>query len=88
MTRAEFNDGDEMPAVAVEFHLDGRRQLVRSLAVAFAIAVACGIKALTPASHVASNSPPRTSAMIQQPQFVTGPNPRVVLALQRQGGLP
>jgi len=71
MSNSEPTDHEEIQSMA-------RRQLIGSLVVAFVIAIASGLTALRPASHVTADVvTPHRVAAIQHPSFVT---PRVAIA--------
>ncbi len=75
-------------AVGVEFRVDGQRQLVRSLVVAFAIVAALAAKALTAPSQAEVKAARNDYTSIHQAQVVAEPNSRLALAFPRRIGLP
>ena len=75
-------------AVGVEFRVDGQRQLVRSLLIAFAIVAALAAKALTAPSQAEVKAARNDYTSIHQAQVVAEPNSRLALAFPRRIGLP
>ena len=76
-------------AVGVEFRVDGQRQLVRSLLIAFAKYVAAlAAKALTAPSQAEVKAARNDYTSIHQAQVVAEPNSRLALAFPRRIGLP